>query len=74
MGGSAYFRAMFEHPKFLESQSSELFLPPESVEEQMLETIVQYFYTGRVLITTENVESLIYSAALFLLEDLTKVR
>ena len=73
MGGSAYFRAMFEHPKYLESQSAELCLPPDSVEEQLLEPIVQYFYTGCVTINTENVESMIYSAALFLLEDLTQV-
>ena len=64
MGASDYFRTMFKSC-YEESQCDKLVLP--GVEEDDLEPIVNYFYTGSIVINGDNVGSLLSAASLLLL-------
>ena len=71
MASSPYFRAMFEMPDhFSEGTSKGELTLTDSVEGDMLEPLLTYFYSGSIEITLDNVESMLYTASLFLLEDL----
>ena len=69
MAASDYFRTMFKSC-YEESQCCEVVLP--GVEEDDLEPIVNYFYTGSIIINGDNVGSLLSAASLLLLPRLSQ--
>lgn len=59
---SEYFHAMFADG-FNERQTRDIFLPAESaVDSQSAETLVSFMYSGRMTVTSQNVQGLIMAA------------
>ena len=69
MAASEYFRTMFKSC-YEESKCDKLVLP--GVQENDLEPIVNYFYTGVITINGDNVGSLLSAASLLLLPRLVQ--
>ena len=67
MAASDYFRTMFKSC-YEESRCDKLVLP--GVENDDLEPIINYFYTGVITINGDNVGSLLSAASLLLLPSL----
>lgn len=58
---SPYFRAMFTHG-MIEQQKTEIEI--KGVEQQSLEAIIAYMYTGKVSITDDNAQGLLTTCSL----------
>ena len=63
-----YFRAMFTH-NMMESRQSTI--PMACIDSSALESLVNFAYTGRVSISTRNVQNLMLGASFF---QLSRVR
>ena len=50
-----------------------MILPESVVESDMLEPLIEYCYTGKMEISPDNVESVLYTSRLLLLDKLTMV-
>ena len=69
MAASDYFRTMFKSC-YEESSHTHVVLP--GVEEDDLEPLINYFYTGTIQIHGDNVGSLLNAASLLLLPTLAQ--
>ena len=63
---SGYFRAMFMG-EMVESRQPVVNI--QDIDENVMESIVRYAYTGKIMIDIENVQNILYAASVLLIEN-----
>lgn len=62
---SHYFRAMFKSNM---AEATEKNITIRDIEEEAMEKLIQFAYTSRIKLSTENVQSLLYAASILQIE------
>jgi len=62
---SLYFRAMFQSQMV---ESTERSVVIQDIEEEAMEKLIQFAYTAKIRLSTENVQSILYAASILQIE------
>ncbi|CAL1545214.1 unnamed protein product [Lymnaea stagnalis] len=62
---SEYFRAMFQSQM---TEATERSISIKDIEEDAMEKLIQYAYTSRIKLSTDNVQSILYAASILQIE------